>query len=103
VAALGASSRNSSKRFGPSVVVKKLTPVTFASGRARLLTRPEATGSLPAAKTIGILPVAALAARSEKSPQRNAGSGMGLMITLHSSNPDARRSASGHKQMRRDH
>src|SRR5262249_44365803 len=35
VAAFGASSRRSSSRFGPSTVVKKVTPVTLASGRAR--------------------------------------------------------------------
>jgi hypothetical protein len=37
-------------------------PVTFAPGRLRLATRPNATGSAPVAKTIGMVVVAAFAA-----------------------------------------
>jgi hypothetical protein len=40
-----------------------LTPVTFAPGRARLVTSPAPTGSKTCAKMIGIAVVAFLAAR----------------------------------------
>src|SRR5262249_19716694 len=42
----------------------KLTPVALPPGRARLATRPSLTGSVPTPKTIGIVVVAALAARA---------------------------------------
>ncbi len=43
-------------------------PVTFPPGRARLATSPDATGSLPLVKTIGIVCVAAMAARTTGAP-----------------------------------
>src|SRR6266481_9397548 len=58
----GASSRNISNCFATSSTVWKLTPVALPPGRLRLGTRPIATGSLPIAKTIGMVVVAALAA-----------------------------------------
>ncbi|HVI16041.1 MAG TPA: hypothetical protein VM822_24615 [Pseudolabrys sp.] len=61
VAALGTSSRNSSKRFGPNAPAKKVTPVMLPSGRLgrlRLLTNPRTTGSLPTANTMGVVCVA---------------------------------------------
>ena len=39
-----------------------MTPVALPPGRLRLATNPMSTGSLPIAKTIGMLDVAALAA-----------------------------------------
>src|SRR5262245_39149570 len=68
VAALGTSSRNSSKRFGPNAPAKKVTPVMLFSGRLRLLTSPRTTGSLPTAKTMGIVCVAAFAASAVGLP-----------------------------------
>ena len=44
------------------------TPVRLPSGFARSLTRPAATGSGTAVKTIGIVSVAAFAARAAASP-----------------------------------
>src|SRR5437870_11595597 len=58
----GASSRNISNCFATSSTVWKLTPVALPPGRLRLGTRPIATGSLPIAKTIGMVVVAALVA-----------------------------------------
>jgi hypothetical protein len=40
----------------------RLIPVALPPGRLRLATRPNATGSPPVAKTIGMVAVAALAA-----------------------------------------
>ena len=65
VVALGTSWRSSSSRFVPNTAVRKLTPVTLLPGRLRLATRPNATGSPPAANTIGTVVVAALAASAE--------------------------------------
>jgi hypothetical protein len=48
--------------------VKKVAPVTLPPGRLRLPTRPNATGSLPIANTIGIVVVAAFAASAEGVP-----------------------------------
>ena len=48
-------------RFDPSVVLKKLMPVTFPPGRFRLVTNPWVTGSPGVRKTIGIVAVAAFA------------------------------------------
>src|SRR6516225_2509730 len=58
----GASSRNIPSRFATSSTVWKLTPGALPPGRLRLATRPIATGSVPIAKTIGMVVVAALAA-----------------------------------------
>src|SRR5260370_17502793 len=58
----GASSRNISNCFATSSTVWKLTPVALPPGRLRLGTRPIATGSLPIAKTIGMVVAAALVA-----------------------------------------
>ncbi len=65
VVALGTSSRNISNRFPPNSPAKKTTPVTLPPGRLRRATRPSRTGSLPVAKTIGTVAVAALAASAE--------------------------------------
>ena len=65
IAVLGFSSRSSWMRLGPSWLLMKLMPVTLPPGRLRLATRPDSTGSLPLANTIGMLAVAALAASAE--------------------------------------
>src|SRR5262245_58928947 len=62
IASSGTSPRNSSSRLAVSSLATKLIPVRLPSGRARLLTNPTRTGSAPLTKTIGIVPVAALAA-----------------------------------------
>ena len=59
----GASCRNSSRFFWPNLVKRKAMPVTFPSGLAMLDTRPDPMGSLPVRKTIGMVFVAAFAAR----------------------------------------
>ena len=64
-AAPGTNSRNSPSRLAARSAAKKLTPVRLPPGRAKLATRPSLTGSLPVAKTMGIVVVAALAARAE--------------------------------------
>ena len=51
-------------RLAPSTFMKLLMPVTFPAGRLRLATKPTLTGSSPMTKTIGIVSVAALAARA---------------------------------------
>ena len=66
--AVGTSSRSSSNRLVTSGSVKKVTPVTLPPGRLRLVTSPDTTGSLPIAKTIGIVAVAALAASAVGVP-----------------------------------
>ena len=58
----GSSSRRSSKRFGPRILVKTLTPVRLPPGRLKLSTRPVLTGSAPVTNTIGMVLVAAFAA-----------------------------------------
>jgi hypothetical protein len=45
--AAGTSSRNSSSRFAANSTAKKLIPVSLPPGRARPVTRPSLTGSLP--------------------------------------------------------
>jgi hypothetical protein len=45
VPGLGNISRRSPKRFGPSSVVNRLTPVALPPGRLKLATRPRWTGS----------------------------------------------------------
>src|SRR5204862_7972770 len=59
----GTSSEISWRRLGLSSTAKKVTPVRLPPGRARLATRPSATGSPQPVKTIGIVEVAAFAAR----------------------------------------
>jgi hypothetical protein len=49
---------------GISSVFIGLTPVRLPPGQARLATRPNATGSLMALKTIGIVEVAFFAANA---------------------------------------
>ena len=66
--ASGNSSCNSCNRLGPSSHAKKLTPVMLASGLLRFATKPKSLGSLPVAKTIGMVEVAAWAARTGVSP-----------------------------------
>src|SRR5262249_10216228 len=58
VEAVGTTSCSSPRRFSDSSVVKMLTPVALPPGRARLLTRPDLTGSVPLLNTIGIVAVA---------------------------------------------
>src|SRR5262245_54231427 len=60
--AVGTNARRSSSRFAVNSALKKLMPVTFPPGRARLATSPSLTGSAPVRKAIGIVVVAALAA-----------------------------------------
>ena len=62
IVALGTNSRSSSSHFDTSSVFMLVTPVTLPPGRARLVTRPAATGSIPTWKTMGIVAVAAFAA-----------------------------------------
>src|SRR5262245_48083841 len=52
--AFGTSSRNSPNRLARTSEVKKLMPVALPPGRARLATRPCATGSPLTPKAIGI-------------------------------------------------
>src|SRR5262245_28013893 len=66
--AAGTTSRRSSSRFAANSTAKKLTPVRLPPGRARLVTRPSLTGSSATTKTIGIVAVAALAAKVEGKP-----------------------------------
>ena len=47
----GSSSRRNSKRFGPSMVAKTVTPVRLLPGRLKLSTRPVLTGSAPVMNT----------------------------------------------------
>jgi hypothetical protein len=54
--------------FGDSSSAKTALPVTFAPGRLRLATRPKVTGSVPVAKTMGMVVVAAFAARAAVAP-----------------------------------
>ena len=67
-AALGTISRSSSSRFANSSPVKKLMPVALPPGRATLTTRPSLTGSWLTMKEMGIVVVAALAAKATSSP-----------------------------------
>jgi hypothetical protein len=56
------NSPSNCNRFGASSATKLELPVTFAPGRLRLATRPNATGSPPVVKTMGMVVVAAFAA-----------------------------------------
>src|SRR6516164_2215974 len=60
-------------RLATSSPVKKLMPVALPFGRPMLATRPSLTGSSPTLKTIGIVEVAALAARA---PEELTGTAM---------------------------
>jgi hypothetical protein len=60
--AKGRNSCTSPNRFASNSAPKKLMPVKFPPGRARLDTRPTLTGSSAKRKTMGIVVVAALAA-----------------------------------------
>jgi hypothetical protein len=64
----GTSSRRSSMRFAVTSELKTLTPVRLPPGRDRLGTKPSRTGSSPVGKTMGIIVVAALAARVDGVP-----------------------------------
>src|SRR5262245_19435596 len=64
--AAGTSSRRSSSRFVVNSAARKLTPVRFPPGRARLATRRNLTGSWATAKPTGIVVLAALAAKAGK-------------------------------------
>jgi hypothetical protein len=65
VAAVGTNSRRKPNRFELSALIRWLIPVTLPPGRARLFTSPIFIGSAPIENTIGIIAVAALAARDE--------------------------------------
>jgi hypothetical protein len=65
---LGASSRARSNRLPTTGALKKLTPVMLPPGRLRLLTSPGSTGSPPIANTMGIVVVAAFAAKAAGVP-----------------------------------
>src|SRR5262249_8295630 len=62
--AAGIRSRSKVRRFAANSAVKKLIPVAFPPGRARLTARPSLTGSSLTAKAMGIVVVAALAANT---------------------------------------
>ena len=65
----GRASFSNSSHFGNiSVDAPTVNPVRLPPGRARLATHPPATGSSPAIMTIGIVDVAALAARTATAP-----------------------------------
>ena len=68
VVALGSNSWIASRRFAVSSADSTDTPVIFPPGRLRLATRPEAIGSIPRTKTIGIVEVEAFAARAGGEP-----------------------------------
>jgi hypothetical protein len=51
--------------FCASSATKEFTPVILPPGRLKLATRPSLTGSSPVRKTIGMVAVAALAARAD--------------------------------------
>ena len=60
--------KNCVQKRRPASRIKKLTPVRLPLGRLRLATIPNLTGSLPLAKTIGVVEVDALAASAETAP-----------------------------------
>src|SRR5262249_57749105 len=67
--AVGSSSCNRSKCFGPKPAIKLYTPVRLPDGRLKLSTRPISTGSVPVKKTIGVVLVAAFAASDAGASQ----------------------------------
>src|SRR4029077_7586749 len=60
---LGRRSRSSPSRFDPIRMVMEVVPVMLPPGWSRLETMPVSMGSAPKPKTIGIVVVAAFAAR----------------------------------------
>ena len=56
--------RSNCRRLETSSGPRKVVPVTFPPGRARLVTSSSATGSAMATATIGIVPVSCLAGRA---------------------------------------
>ena len=62
--AAGTSSRRSSNRFAANSPLRRLIPDRLPPGLARLATRPSRTGSSGAMKTMGIVVVAAFAAKA---------------------------------------
>ena len=68
VAMLGTNSCNSASALAPSSALNALEPVKLPPGRLRVATSPNCTGSLATPNTIGILVVAALAARVDTIP-----------------------------------
>ena len=64
----GTNSCSSSNCFCPSSTIKLATPVRFPPGRFKLATSPIATGSVATENTIGVVVVAAFAARAERVP-----------------------------------
>jgi hypothetical protein len=83
-AARGIASLSNSSRFDMSSRTKKVDPVTFPPGRARLATRPDATASPLVVMTIGIVVVACLAARTLAVPP------VRMRSTLRRTSSDAR-------------
>ena len=65
VVVLEASSRSSSMRFATISLVTTATPVALPPGRLMLATSLARTGSTPLMKRIGIVAVAAFAARAD--------------------------------------
>src|SRR3977135_1301679 len=74
----------STTRFAANETGTPLNPVVFPQGYARLATTPDPTGSATAAITIGIAPVALLAARAWGVPLST------IRSTLRRTNSDAR-------------
>jgi hypothetical protein len=68
VAMPGTKSCNSASTFAPSSPTNALKPVRLPPGRLRLATSPSCTGSVATLNTIGMLVVAALAARAVSTP-----------------------------------
>ena len=64
-------SLSNSSRFPANTAPMVVNPVMLPPGRAKLSTRPSATGSPPPKKTIGIVRVALLAARASFDPGRD--------------------------------
>src|SRR5258708_21998315 len=65
---IGIISLSSSKRLAMSVLMKSIIPVILPPGRLRLGTKPVLTGSSPITNKIGIVDVAAFAAKAETAP-----------------------------------
>src|SRR5262249_37544813 len=67
-AVAGSISRSSSSRFAVNSRPIRLTPVRLPLGRARLVTRPNLTGSSETLNTMGMVAVAPLAASAVAKP-----------------------------------
>ena len=65
----GSISLSNSRRLPSSSYVRFAIPVMLPSGRARLLTKPNASGSAVVAMTMGIVVVACMAARIATGPR----------------------------------